>query len=224
MRDFILVTGMILETGPVNDYDRRLVILTKDRGKITAFAKGARRPGNKLMAATNPFCFGNFKLMEGKTAYNLIEAEIVQYFEELRSDYDSAYLGMYFLELASYYTRENNDDMLVLKLLYQSIRALVKQSLNNDLVRQIYEIKMLVVNGLYPGIPQNISCCEGTKYTVDFIVNTNIEKLYTFAVNDQVLEELKSINEVYKKRFYDKEFKSLKLLNDLSSLNPLNFG
>lgn len=224
MREFILVTGMILETGPVNDYDRRLVILTKDRGKITAFAKGARRPGNKLMAATNPFCFGNFKLLEGKTAYNLIDAEIIQYFEELRADYDSAYLGMYFLELASYYTRENNDEKMVLKLLYQTVRALIKPSLNNDLVRQIYEIKMLVVNGLFPGLPGNKVYCDGTKYTVDFIVNTQIEHLFTFAVNENVLDELIEINEIYKKRFYDKEFKSIKLLNDLHSLNSLSFS
>ena len=209
MRDYISVCGMILETGPVNDYDRRLVILTKERGKITAFAKGARRQGNKMMAATNPFCFGNFKLSEGKTAYNLIDAEILNYFEELRTDFEGAYLGMYFLELASYYTRE--------KLLYQSIRAIVKPSLNNELVRQIVEIKALCVNGIFPGLPSGMDLLSGTQRAVDYIVNSPIESLFAFTVNDEILNELKKINEIYSKRFYDKEFKSLRLLENLNA-------
>lgn len=217
MRDFVTVLGMILETGPVNDYDRRLVILTKERGKITVFAKGARRQGNKMMAATNPFCFGNFKLIEGKTAYNLIDAEIINYFEELRIDFEGAYLGMYFLELFSYYTRENNDEINMLKLLYQSIRAVVKESLNNDLVRQIVEIKILCVNGIFPGIPANVDLLPGTVRTVDFIVNSPIESLFTFSVNDDILGELKELNKIYSKRFYDRPFKSLSLLENLDA-------
>lgn len=218
MRDFVLVTGMILETGPVNDYDRRLVVLTKERGKITVFAKGCRRPGSKHMAAINPFCFGNFKLYEGKTAYNLIDAEITQYFEELRTDFAGAYLGMYFLELASYYARENNDEVELLKLLYQSIRAIIKDNLDNELVRAVYEIKILVINGIFPGVPADLELLDATKYAVDFIVRTGVEHLYTFAVKEDVLLQLKDLNERYRHRFYDREFKSLKLFDELQSL------
>lgn len=217
MRDEIIVCGMILETGPVNDYDRRLVILTKDRGKITAFAKGARRQGNKLMAATNPFCFGNFKLYEGKTAYNLIDAEILNYFEELREDFEGAYLGMYFLELASYFTRENNDDIDMLKLLYQSVRAIIKPNLNNELVRAIVEIKTLCINGIFPGVPKDMTLLPGTVRTIDYIVNSNIESIFNFKVTEDILDELKTLNNIYSKRFYDREFKSLRLLENLDA-------
>ena len=217
MRDEIIVCGMIMETGPVNDYDRRLVILTKDRGKITVFAKGARRQGNKLMAATNPFCFGNFKLYEGKTAYNLIDAEILNYFEELREDFEGAYLGMYFLELASYYTRENNDDIDMLKLLYQSVRAIIKPNLNNELVRAIVEIKTLCINGIFPGVPKDMTLLPGTVRTIDYIVNSNIESIFNFKVTEDILDELKTLNNIYSKRFYDREFKSLRLLENLDA-------
>ena len=211
----VTVTGMVLASSSVNDYDRRVVILTKERGKITAFAKGARRQGSRLMAATDQFCFAAFKVFEGRTAYNLIEASVSNYFEELREDFDGACLGMYFLEFADYYTRENNDETEMLKLLYQSVRAVCKPSLDNRLVRVIFEMKALVVNGEFPGIPADASLSRSAAYAVDFIVKTPVEKLFTFAVSDEVYEELAALSASYIRRFIDRKFKSMDLLDTL---------
>lgn len=208
----VILTGMVLSCSPVNDYDRRVVILTKERGKITAFAKGARRQGSRMLASTNQFCFGSFKLFEGRTAYNLVEALVSNYFEELRSDYDNACLGMYFLEFAEYYTRENNDEREMLKLLYQSVRAVCKPSLDNRLVKIIFEMKAIVVNGEFMPVPAERRLSASARYAVDFIVNTPVEKLYTFAVSDEVLQELTVLSDEYRNRFTDRKFKSLDFL------------
>lgn len=213
--DICFVTGMVISQTPVGEYDRRVCILTKERGKISAFAKGARRPGSRFMAATNPFSFGQFKLYEGKNSYNVAEANISQYFEELRSDYIGAYYGMYFLEVADYYTRENNDEREMLKLLYQSMRALLHPSLQNPLVKCIYELKTLAVNGEYPGEPQDVELNESTIYTLQFIAQSSVEKLYTFTVTEEVLAELQKVAERYRKRFMDRQFKSLQILETL---------
>lgn len=215
MQEFIWVTGMILKQTPIGEYDRRICLLTKEKGKISAFARGARRPGNRLAAATNPFSFGTFKLYAGRDSYTLSEAEIQNYFQELMTDYIGAYYGMYFAEVADYYTRENNDEREMLKLLYQSMRALSAPSLPNELVKCIFELKAIVINGEYPGVPQDRKLEESTIYAMNYIATSSIEKLYTFNVNDNVLRELCRVAEDYRRRFTDREFKSLEILKTL---------
>lgn len=215
MQEMITVTGMVLSQTPIGEYDRRVCILTKERGKISAFAKGARRQNSRLMASTNPFSFGQFKLYQGKTSYNIMEANIDQYFEILREDFVSAYYGMYFLEIADYYTRENNDELEMLKLLYQSMRALVHPGIDNRLIKCIFEIKAVVVNGEFPGLSTGRNFDDSTIYTVDYIASSSIEKLYTFQVSEKVLLELKEIGNTLRERYFQKEYKSLEILETL---------
>lgn len=215
MQGFTEITGMVLKAEPIGEYDRRVVILTKEKGKISAFARGARKQTSRLLAATNPFSFGTFRLYVGRSSYNLTEADISNYFEELRTDFEGAYYGMYFLEVMDYYTRENNEDKEMLKLLYQSLRALMHEKLSNRLIRYIFEIKAMVLSGEFPGMPENGDYEESTRYAVHYIMSSSVEKLYTFTVSDTVLKQLAQIADNYRKRYMDRDFKSLEILESL---------
>ncbi len=237
----ITVTGMVLAATPVGEYDRRIVILTKERGKISAFARGARRPNSALVGVTSPFSFG-----EGRTSYTLMSASISNYFQELRMDVEGAYYGFYFMELAGYYAREANDETALLKLLYQTFRALVNPSIPNRLIRYIYELRAVTVNGEGPQVFECVCCGErerekvfsvkrgglvcsrcadkvqdgrilnpSTLYTLQYIISSPIEKLYTFVVKDEVLEELETIVTDYLAEYVGKHFKSLDILKTI---------
>lgn len=215
MQEYIWVTGIILKQSPVGEYDRHISLLSRERGKISAFVRGARRPGNRLAAAATPFAFGTFKLYEGKNSYTLAEADIQNFFEELRGDYIGACYGMYFAEVTDYYTRENNDEREMLRLLYQSLRALCSSSLPNPLVRCVFECRAIAVNGEFPGPPTDRELEQSTVYCLKYITTSPIEKLYTFAVKDAVLEQLEQVSAEYMKRFVGREFKSLEVLKTL---------
>ena len=154
----IVLTGMVLSTMPIGEYDRRVVILTKEQGKISAFARGARRPNSPLVGAVNPFSFGEFTMYEGRTSYTIQSANISNYFAELREDVVGAYYGFYFLEFADYYTKEFNDEREMLKLLYQTMRALINPHIPDRLIRYIFELKALTINGQGPQVFQCVNC------------------------------------------------------------------
>lgn len=152
------VTGMVLSGAPVGENDKRIVILTKERGKISAFARGARRAKSPLLAACEPFTFGEFSVYRGRDSYTVSSVDVKNYFSELRDELEDIYMGMYFCEVADYFTRENLDAREVLKLLYQSLRALKVPSLNRVLVKTIFEFKMIAVNGEAPRLFACIGC------------------------------------------------------------------
>lgn len=232
-----------MSAAPIGEYDKRVVILTKEKGKISAFAKSARRPNSPMIGVVNPFTFGEFTIYEGRNSYTIQNVSVKNYFMELRENVEAAYYGFYFMEFANYYTRENNDETQMLKLLYQTMRALSGGHISYRLIRYIFELKAAAVNGEGPQVFQCIKCgnrsrpavlsissgglvcseCQSgvrdgmrlntsTLYALQYVVSSPIEKLYTFTVTDEVLDEFGKVMKRYIETYIDKKFKALEIL------------
>lgn len=154
----ITVKGIVLTSMPVGEYDRRLTLLTKELGKISAFVRGARRQNSTLLAVSQPFTYAEFTVFQGRSSYSITAADNVNYFAGLRADVASMYYGMYFCELADYLTRENSDETMLLKLLYQAMRALELAAMPCGLVRLAYELKALCLFGEAPQVFECAGC------------------------------------------------------------------
>ena len=215
MTDLTIVKGLIIKVEPIGEYDRRIVMLTDDRGKISAFARSARKPGSKLVAATNLFCFGEFGLFNGRNSYTINEAKISNYFAFLREDFKSAYYGMYFAEIADYYCHENLNDKDMLTLIYQSLRALESDKFDNRLVRACFEIKAISLQGEFGGVRDNARYEKDTIYTLDHIIKTPAAKLFNFSVKENILSELSSIAKDAVRYSIDIPLKSAEILDTI---------
>ena len=237
------VTGMVLSAATIGEYDKRVVLLTKERGRSSAFARGARRPRSPLSAATEPFTFGEFFIYRGRDSYSIEQVEVENYFPELRQNLEHLYLALYFCEVADYFTREGMTAKHELNLLYLSLRALSVPSLPEELVRYIYEFRMLAIAGEAPRIFECIRCgktenlhhfyvgdagivcddCHDGKtgillsetaiYTLQRILSSPLQKLYTFSVSEAVLFQLKEVVSRYFKAHTDRVFHSLDMLD-----------
>ena len=209
----IHVKGMVLLSAPYAEYDRRVVLLTKELGKITAFARGARRPTSALLAASGTFHFGDFTLYEGRNAYTLSGAHITNYFQKVREDLDNSIYGAYFAELAAYYGRENLEAGEMLNLLYAALRALENGVIKRPLIRCIYEIRMMVMNGEYPQhVADDAGLLPAAGYTLKYIFTAPLGKLFSFTVTDEVFEQLIKVHAPIFKSTIDARMKSLEIL------------
>ena len=155
----LVMTGMVLNAMPIGDYDKRITLLTRERGKITAFARGARKPNSQFLAATNPFSIGEFELFDGRSTYTVAKVSIQNYFRELAADFNAAYYGYYFLELADYFGQEGIDEKESMNLLYVTVKALLNPNIDDRLVRCIFELRMMAAQGLCPSLFHCV-CCE----------------------------------------------------------------
>ena len=218
MRESESVTGMVLLSAPSGEYDRRLVLLTRERGKITAFAHGARRPGSPLMAASRTFAFGVFFVYEGRTAYTLHGAQISEYFEELSLDVEAACFGSYFLEVAAFLSQENMDGSELLKLVYVSLKALGKPSIPNRLVQRVFELRALVIDGQYTQTPPE-AVSEACAYAWEYVITAPVQRLYRFTLKEGPLKEFERAVEASRRRFIRHSFRSLEILESLKALS-----
>ena len=212
MREKVELSGVVLSAQNVGEYDKRLVILTRERGRITAFAHGVRRPKNPLMAAANPFVFAVFSLYEGKDAYSLASASASEYFTELASKMPGVLYGYYFLEIADYFGREGIEAADTVNLIYVALRAILKEQLPLPMIRAVYELRTLVENGLYapPGDREGLT--EAAFSALHYVSSCRITGLYAFRLKEEAASEFETCVQRSFGNAVDKMFKSLAVI------------
>lgn len=219
MRDEMELTALVLESTAVGEYDRRVVLLTRERGRIACFARGARRPGSPVMAASLPFCFGTYRIRPGRNANVLVEAKVDFFFEKIRADMEAACYASYISEVLRFITREENDEAALLLLAFQSLRALESDRIPNRLVRAVFEIRAMVIEGEFLPPEAGDGFSPAALRAADHIRISPVRTLYTFAVSENVLTELERIAEVSMYRSLNHRFESLEILRALTAEN-----
>lgn len=144
--------GIVLAAFPQGEYGKRIVILSDIFGKITVFASGAAKQTSKIIGAVRPMTAAEFALAEGRGAMSIHGANVIDSFDEISMDPDTAFYGLYFLELADYFAAEGmteEDAKRMLNLLFLALSALRKKEIPPALLRRMFELRMLVHEGLY---------------------------------------------------------------------------
>ena len=158
MGELVEVTGMVLTVSPIREYDKRIELLTRERGRISAFVSGARRTNSTLSAGAIPFTFGTYQLYEGRSSYNVQSVQIKTYFDKIAEDYEGLCYVSYFAEMAQHFTRENIEASQELLLLYMTCKAVTKGLISLPLVRSIYEMRLMQIEGEALELFQCLQC------------------------------------------------------------------
>lgn len=244
----IEVNGIITSSMQVGDYDRRIVILTKELGRINAFAKYARTPKSPMQGCTREFICGKFRLYRGQSSYTVTEINVNNYFVGIYEDIVKTTYGLYFLEIINYYTRENNNEIESLLLIYRALQALEEVKYSFEFIKAVFQFKMLVIQGEYPlltrfmdtknpvdkranyylSIEKNglvesgdVSISSSVIYAMLYIIKVKSNNTYSFKLKEEIEKEFIDIVDRYFSAKVDVKFKSLEALEWISDINNM---
>ena len=91
--------GIVLRARDFQETDRLLSIFTHRRGKVSAIAKGVKRPQSKLAGGTQHFCHSSFQFAEGRNLDVVTQCVPQDDFYGLRQNLDKVAHASYLAEL-----------------------------------------------------------------------------------------------------------------------------
>ena len=149
--------GIVLRTTDYGETNKIVTLYTREWGKIGVMARGAKKPKSRLSAITQPFTYGFFLLQNGRGLGNMQQGEIITPLRAIKEDIFLTAYASYVVELTDKSTDEKKTNPFIFELLYQTLTYL-NEGYDPEILKNIYEMKMLPVLGLYPILNQCAIC------------------------------------------------------------------
>lgn len=152
--------AIVLRTHKLGEADRIITLLTRERGKIRAVAKGVRRTKSKFGARLEPFSRVDLLVFEGKSLDIITQAESLNaYGQDLALDYSLWTAGQTMLETADRLTPEDSISAEAqYLLLVGALRTLVTGEHASSLVLDAYLLRSLSMAGYSPTLNACVIC------------------------------------------------------------------
>jgi DNA repair protein RecO (recombination protein O) len=154
----IRARAVVLSSLDYGEADRIVTLLTEERGRLAAFAAGARRSRRRFAGALEPCTLLTAQLVQTRgDTWRLDAVDIVDAFPELRSDLARIARGAYAAELARELCRDGEPHGDLFDLLCRYLTALARQSAG-PLAMMRYELLALAMAGLMPRLDGCARC------------------------------------------------------------------
>lgn len=160
--------GIIIAENLVNDYDKMLIMLTPNLGKISCSAKGARKTKSVLLASTQFLCFGEYILYKNPTSdiYTINSCDIIEVFYNIRIDLEKLEKVSEITKIIQKVSTENEDNYKILQLYLNTLYVISEKEKNMDLVTATFKMRLLAILGYAPNITKCTEC--GTLENLNF--------------------------------------------------------
>lgn len=104
------LTAVNIGTHPLGESDRIVVMFTRERGLHRAVAKGARKPGTKMVGKSEPLMINRLLLSRGKNLDIITQCESIESFSALRQDLVRLSYALYYAELTQIFGQELSEE------------------------------------------------------------------------------------------------------------------
>ena len=151
------INAIVIRRTDLAEKDRILTLFSKESGRISAVAKGARRPGSRLGGASEPFTYSKMLISTGRDLDIIAQAEIIESFPNVKQNIDAVSYGIYMLELiGNFIDSEQANAQLFDNLL--SAMYILESGTDPKLTTRYFELNMLDVLGYKPHFDVCLRC------------------------------------------------------------------
>jgi len=151
------VEGLVIRHADVGERDRVVTLFTRDEGKLTFIARGARRPGSSLGPCVQMLTRGRFQCVRRRALHLITQAVVVDSYGKLKTDLRSMACGFYVAELMDASTAEGSPDRMLHDLMVQALELLDAKG-GRDVLLRSFELHLLQHVGFCPSLRRCVSC------------------------------------------------------------------
>ncbi|MCL2874194.1 MAG: DNA repair protein RecO [Defluviitaleaceae bacterium] len=152
--------AIVISETAAGENDKRITLLTKGRGKISVYGRGAKKASSKILPVCQLFSYADYVLYDGGNFASITSGSLIDSFYELRNDYDKLCVGNYILELVNKVVPLGTPCDDVMFLILCALTALKKSKAPPKLICVAFEIKFMQLGGYSPTM-EGCTNCEG---------------------------------------------------------------
>jgi DNA repair protein RecO (recombination protein O) len=157
---------IVLRTRRMGEADAVLTLLSGDRGKFDAVARGVRKPTSRKAGHVEPLTHVRLLLAHGTNLDIITQAEARHTFLRMREELRRLGAGLYTAELADRFTVEREECYGIYRLVLQTLERL-SDGADVDVVLRYFEANLLVEAGFRPQLDQCVTCDEDLRPVVN---------------------------------------------------------
>lgn len=149
--------AIVLRRINLGETDKIVTLLTREKGKLSAVAKGSRRPTSRLAGATELFGLCRMLLAVGQTLDVVTQVEVREAFPDLRHHLNRIAAASYMAELADHFTEERLPNEEIFDLL---LAGLYVVSASDDVAYVVtaFSLHLMSVSGYSPTFDRCARC------------------------------------------------------------------
>ncbi|NNC92714.1 MAG: DNA repair protein RecO [Acidimicrobiia bacterium] len=149
--------GIVLRGYPFGEADKVVVLLSPNRGKVRAVAKGVRKTKSRFGGRLEPFTHVDVLLYEGRNLDTITQVSVVEAYSHIRNDLDRVLAAGTMVEAIDAVAQEEAGSHRQFLLLQRGLRALEAGPVHPDLV-SAFLLKLAGLVGVAPSLGGCAEC------------------------------------------------------------------
>lgn len=153
----VRVEGIVIRSMDYGEGNQILTIFSKESGKVSVMARGAKKMKSRYTALAQPFTYGEFVFYKSGQMGTLSSGEVWNAYRTFREDIHKGAYAAYLMELTDRMLGENDRNPDLFEQLRAAMDA-IEGDKDAQIVIHLYEMKMLAIAGYMPELNECVCC------------------------------------------------------------------